>query len=67
MAKFLATYVPLTRGVVVSHEVHNGSVVLDIHPTSASFNLSNKLAASKESKCGFGHDFGFGSGTAKSL
>ena len=38
--------VSLARDVVVSQEDCRGSVVLDIHPTSASFNLSNEVAAS---------------------
>ena len=36
----------MARDVAVSHVVHRGSVVLDIHPTSPSLNLSNELAAS---------------------
>jgi len=36
----------LARDAVVSHQVHKGSVVLDIHPLSDPFNLSNELLPS---------------------
>ena len=43
---FSNTFVSLGTDVVLSHQVHRGSVILDIHPISDSLNLSNKLAAS---------------------
>ena len=40
------TFVSLGRDVVLSHQVHKGSAILDIHPISDSLNLSNVLVAS---------------------
>ncbi|KAJ8432672.1 hypothetical protein Cgig2_033998 [Carnegiea gigantea] len=40
----------LTRDVIVSHQVHRGSVVLDIHPISDPLNLSNEQPPSPSLK-----------------